>query len=330
MVDGDIILERGKSLSGAMIAAATGGPYSHALMWVGGSDFIEAMPGAVRAISFARVPVIQPKNWLLLRAKPIHSAAASAAAIEARSAAFKHYDTEGAFRTVVGPRRQAAPGARFCSQLIAEVYERCGLSLLPGTAPEAIHPNMLRKIGSHVRTPLPLIPSENVQPGSYPPEFLDRSSAFRSSGMRREVEIAQTIFSAVEGRLRLVSIPASYDRPPPGNLHEALDLLPHLTPSEAAPIADGIVAAMEAEGYFTLLVAPIADMLPRVTQAARWTAQVETWEHSRQRHLTNAAGCAERYAAMPHPLWTRLQAMYAKNAIAFAALIDKASGKRPN
>jgi uncharacterized protein YycO len=141
---GDIVLERGPGMSSAIVAAVTGGHYSHALIWVGG-DFVEAMPGGVRSLSFARVPILNPTMWLLLRPTAAYQKLAERAAVEARGMAFKQYDTEGALRTVVGRRRDPVPTKLFCSQLIAEAYRRAGLELIPERRAGAITPNLLKR-----------------------------------------------------------------------------------------------------------------------------------------------------------------------------------------
>lgn len=324
MVLGDIVLERGTNAGSALIAAVTGGAFSHALIWVGG-DFIEAMPDGVRSLSFARVPVIEPSNWRLLRAKPENLEIAKNAADQARSMVFRGYDTEGAIRTVFGPRKEPVPTARFCSQLVAEAYLRAGLELLPGSRPEMIHPNMLAQTITHVQTDLPLVDSRKIVDSEYPAELLDRSVGYLQSGMRREFEVEQALFGSVQSLLVGLQLPAGYDRPPPGGVSDVLDLLPHLLPEQARAIADALLQSMIREGYLFLLVEPMADIWRRVKPETYWQSQIPAWRQTQSRHLQNAEACAFRNATMDHPLWQHLQAMYLRNANAFEGLISKAS-----
>jgi hypothetical protein len=64
---GDVVLERDDGKQSAAITGLDGGSFSHALFWLGGSDFIEATDGGSRVISFARVGVYKPSRWSALR-----------------------------------------------------------------------------------------------------------------------------------------------------------------------------------------------------------------------------------------------------------------------
>lgn len=93
LLPGDIVLEMGAGIRSKAIAAAVGGDYSHALIWVGGTDFIEVVRQGTRVISFARVVVARPDSWMVLRFPDRRIA--SNAALEARQIAHKGYNLKG-------------------------------------------------------------------------------------------------------------------------------------------------------------------------------------------------------------------------------------------
>lgn len=320
---GDIVLERGSDKSGALIAKVTRGRYSHALIWVGG-DFIEAMPEGVRSLSFARVPVCEPDNWLLLRPLPEHASVAAEAAMAARGMAHKEYDTRGAIRTVIGPRKTPVPTARFCSQLVAEAYLRSGLDLLPGVTPEAVTPNMLLRSERLALVPLPLRRSDEIMDEPYPYDMLDRSASYLASPMYREALISRRLFRFVEAAVNSVLTPELQPYQP-GNLGEVLRLLPHLEPTAASIIADQLLQGMHQEGYFHLLLPQFASMWSDVDADPHWRRQIPGWEETRQRHLGNARFYQEQDEVMPHQLWRRLHTMHLLIANTFRELIEKAS-----
>lgn len=320
---GDVVLERGPGKGGALIAKVTKGPYNHALIWVGG-DFVEAMPEGVRVLSFARVPIRNPGNWLLLRPPPQYAGIARDAALEARSMTYKEYDTPGALRTVLGPRRAPIPTKRFCSQLVAEAYLRSGLDLLPGVRPEAVTPNKLLESPSLTSVPLPLRTSDVFQHGPYPAELLDRSAAYLSSPMYQEARIGRVLFRSVEAMTNAALTPA-LRKYQPGNLGEVLKLLVHLDRGAANAIADALLIGMLQTGYLQLLVPQMASIWSRVDDDQRWKKQISGWEETRQRHLGNARFYQEQDEIMQHQLWRKLHVMHLMNAEAFAGLIEKAS-----
>lgn len=135
---GDVLLEAGATLFGAAIRKADHGAYSHALMWVGNTDFVEAVGGGSRVISFARVLITRPERWLLLR----HPDAdlARAAAVEARNLAHKRYSLPKAVGTKLPVRPSTSPTSLFCSHLVAEAYARAGVPLIPRKAAAKVTP----------------------------------------------------------------------------------------------------------------------------------------------------------------------------------------------
>ena len=125
LLPGDVLLERGDSWKSAAVVAIDGGRYSHALLCLGGSDFLEAVAVGARIISFARAIIREPDNWALLRLVNDPEAAARAAS-HARNLAHKPYNLSGVISTKL-PLSPSGQRARlFCSQLVAEQYKKNG------------------------------------------------------------------------------------------------------------------------------------------------------------------------------------------------------------
>lgn len=320
---GDVVLERGPGGGSAVVAGATNGHYSHALIWVGGGDFIEAMPDGVRSLSFARVPVVQPQNWRLLRVAPEHQVFATKAAEAARALAFNAYDKAGAIRSVMAPRFGPKPSYRFCSQLVAEAYEAAGLPLFEARAPGAVYPNILLESPRLLDTRLPLSAAQALWDAPYPPEMLDRSRAFRGSAMAEEGDIARAIFDAVVPLLQTARLPPPFTELQIGVLNDVISILPLLPPEEGRPIADRLLAEMTDRNYFGLLAPLLVQFWGDVEPSPWWRAHAALWREARDRHRLNAERCHEASRQMPHPLWMKLRAMYALNAMAFDGLLEK-------
>lgn len=314
---GDIVLERGTGSAGKLIAGVTGGRFNHALIWVGG-DFIEAMPGGVRCLSNRRVPIFDPRNWMLLRPHPELVGLGETAAFHARHMTFKEYDTAGAVRTVLGPRAAPVPTKNFCSQLVAEAYRRAGVELLPGKQPEGITPNMLAKSVLLRREPIRLMATVD-----YPIEHYDRSASYRTSDMQREGEANRAIYAA--GVTCLKGLPILLTRPMPGNLAEMLDLLPHLAPSIAAPVANAMLKEMHSTGYFDLLTPHLDEMWSRIRDDPYWLEQVPAWRQTERRHAGNAEAIGDILKVQPLPMWEALRTMHLNYAARLEAMIVRAT-----
>jgi hypothetical protein len=190
---GDVILERGNDNGSRIVAAATGGHFSHAMMSVGGTDVIEAMPGGSRVLSVARVLVSDPDDWKLLRVPSNQANLAKQAAAYGRNLCFKRYDTEGAVRSPWMPRKTIVADALFCSQLIAEAYLRAGIEVLPGKSSTTITPNDLGRSKIFEVVSLPLVRVDEATARNWG----DRSSAYEASPMAREKEISFRLFESV-------------------------------------------------------------------------------------------------------------------------------------
>lgn len=64
LLPGDVLLEAGNTLFGGGVRAINGGDYSHPLLWLGNTDFIEARLSACFARSWLPRPMpAQASRW---------------------------------------------------------------------------------------------------------------------------------------------------------------------------------------------------------------------------------------------------------------------------
>jgi hypothetical protein len=218
---GDIVLEKGGGSQSNIIRLADGGDFSHALLWLGPTDLIEAVDVGARVISYTRVVIDKPGNWSVLRLVD-NAEGAARAANEARRLAFKPYNLKGALNTKLGFSRTPDHMRLFCSQLVAEAYTRAGISLIPGTAPEMVTPGKLQSAATltAIETPLTTIPPSKLADAR---AALDRNSFYQESPMDRERVASQEAFLAVRSAANALPDPRHPGvRHPAGNLAELL------------------------------------------------------------------------------------------------------------
>ena len=260
---GDVVLERGHSLSSDVIMFVDQGEFSHALLWLGGTDFLEAVRGGVRVISVVRVVVNNPLDWIVLR---LPDASLSSQAVQhARNMAHKWYDWVGAINTKVPLRNSIDNAALFCSQLVATAYSEAGAHLVDGVDPSQVTPNMLHQQSSlQIVQPIPLveldlsIPEEDVFFSS----LKNRDAAYAESLMDRERRISQTAFRLVQNTFAGIKVPDGYSgKCPPGNLIEAIGLLQVINLAVATTISDRLTEILTTEGYFNLLDGKIEPLI---------------------------------------------------------------------
>lgn len=321
MKAGDVVLERGDGLGASITANATGGRYSHALIWIDGGDFIEAMPTGVRTLQYIRVPVIDPDNWLLLRLEDGREPEAKAAALHARNHCFKMYDLEAALRSPLMPRKSMSASAVFCSQLIADAYLSVGIELLPGRLPSSITPNDLSRSTALKQADTPLIPAPYPALRFFEEYGLDRSSLYESAPMAAERDIAMRLYQRVKPEFEGIKWPGDET---PGGLGDLQNILSFVDRSKADRIADILLNDMQEMGYFMLLIPHLNDLISSRTVAGR-KELIPSYQHSYQRHIDNAKVCEAAFRRHPHQLWRELSNMYSINAVGFQALIEIAS-----
>jgi hypothetical protein len=322
---GDVVLERGKGLGAAITAGATGGRYSHALMWVDGGDFIEAMPTGVRILQYIRVPIINRNNWMLLRLKAGWEAQGKAAADYARNHSFKKYDLKGALRSPLMPRKSMSANAVFCSQLIADAFAGVGVELVPGRSASSVTPNDLWRSPVLEKLQPPFVPAPDFALRYFEEHGLDRSSLYELALMAKERDLMMLLFKLVESEFDGIEWPLSNA---PGSLGELQDVLSFVGGPKADRIADILLEGMEENGYFRLLEPSLNDAISNRLVAGQ-TELIPGYRNSVQRHWNNSRACKAAHHRHPHRLWQELHEMYVRNAIGFQALIEIASEPAP-
>lgn len=322
---GDIVLERGNRLRSKGIALADRGTYSHALLWLGNTDFIEAVGDGVRVISFARVIIRKPNRWRLLRLAA-DSAIGAKAADAARNMAHRKYDLTGALRTKFGGRRSPDPARLFCSQLVAAAYEQAGVSIVAGMSAQQVTPSALENSSTLTFIPLPLL---EVDPNRAAP--FDRDAGYRETMMQQEMLASQATFDAVRKDIGKLKDPGRSGVPfPPADLYGLFAVLAH-QPGPTS-MEDEILAQLTERGYFDLGTAQIVGahleiqaavdrvissrLSPEDREAAlgEIRAMASSFEPTLMRYRQNASVFRDIYAARNHKLWLELAAMFLKYA----------------
>jgi hypothetical protein len=254
--EGDVVLELGEKLKSWAISKIDRSPFSHALIWVGNTDFVESVGSGVRNLSFARVVIADPARWKLLRQSDREIG--KRAALAARRAVTKHYNHLGAFTSVLPGPGSANSKQAFCSELVASAYLEAGCAVVPGYEPHKVTPRML--LESPVLKPFDL-PILECDPKSRERAraFRNRDAAYETSIMANEVRVARAAFAEVQPLLASLpptGIPKLKRRP--GNLHETIELLAHLPPvEEVRVVMDRLLTALRSGGYFNLLDMPL-------------------------------------------------------------------------
>lgn len=327
--------ERGAHLRSKVIAAADRGRFSHALLWLGGTDFIEAVGTGVRVISFRRVIVKKPKKWLLLRLTDDPATAERAAAI-ARNMAHKQYDLRGALSTKVGGRRIADPTRLFCSHLVAAAYAEAGRTIVEGKTPQQVTPAALERRSVLKSIPLPLIEIGQASD--------DRDAGYEGSPMDREMRASQAAFLAVQDRISALKDPkVAGVKFPPGGLYELLEVLARQEQSASTELEDKLLSALEASNYFHLIRGPLTHSRLelertraeiRSTNLANSRAQeiskelrfiTTSFRETQMRFRHNGSNFQKIYADRRHKLWLRLASMHLLNADGMEMLIQTAN-----
>lgn len=249
---GDVVLERGHSKFSPMIMWADRGDYSHALLWLGGGDFLEAVGTGVRPVGWVRTLVSNPEEWIVLR-HPDPTAGA-AAAREGRALAHKKYDLWGALNSPYAFAR-LDPTRLFCSQLVAAAYENAGFPLVTAKAAFQITPNtLLRDSTLHPVLPTPLMRLPK-QYAAAVTDLLDRDNAYKGTPMSAEMAISQKVVGSVRRLYPAFTPPPETGLvSPPGNFYEAIGLLQLIDEALARSIADRMRAELDRSGYFELAI----------------------------------------------------------------------------
>lgn len=316
---GDVVLERSVGKQSNVIMAVDGGSYSHVLMHLGSGEFIEAIDGGSRSISFLRLPIDEPERWSLLRyvgAGKMSRTVAAQAALEARNLAHMPYNLWGAV-TSIAPLPGRPSTALFCSELVAEAFRRAGAEIEPGLPPEKTTPRVVERSSRFVAiTPLPLMPG--VSPAG------DRDEAYAATPMNAENQLVQRVFAQLMERdgpwLRDAAKPYGVE---PRSLFDLLSVLAAADEKIAEPIAQRCHELLSEGGYYDFLSADRkAETLSRAGGAP--DILVNTWLDGLQRHARNHATFKAIATQRPWPLWKAMRDMFGANEAFFETLVTTA------
>lgn len=341
---GDVVLERGHSTLSGLIKWIDRGDYSHALIWMGDTDFLEAVGTGVRVISFARVFVTDPEDWLVLRL-PNGEAVAANAAAHARNLAHKSYDVFGIIKTKIPIRRGENSAASICSQVAAVAYERAGEVLVPGVQPSKVTPSQLQRKSKLVAvspTPLEELDLSDSATVELLRAFLDRDVAYADSLPSREMKISQEAFNVIRPMFDGVIAPGDFTGAcPPGNLADVIDLLAIMDISAARTISERLTQVLEDLGYFSLADEEINRTIERLIidnervplkllSVEEVKAIVDEFRrgdagrtNASYRHALNAHTCTLILRHRDLPIYERLFNMHRKYSIQFALIADQ-------
>jgi Permuted papain-like amidase enzyme, YaeF/YiiX, C92 family len=333
---GDVVLERGSGVISRAIRTADRGEYSHALIFLGGTDFLEAVDIGARIISYVRVPIVEPSDWVVLRHPDAETA--RLAASKARNLAHKEYGTAAALQSILPFRFKDDPSRLFCSQLVAEAYQRAGATLVKGKETRQVTPKLLDKSSTLKRLQkIPLLKPINR---NIPP--LNRDAGYANSATAQDMQAAQNAFKSVQPELKRL-IRAFKVSPTPGSLIDVFAFLKQAETrgahQEVAPLMKALEQALEHEDYFELYP-PLAieaeaafsrDLEHAKSQnatalerddIARQSAQLaRTYGETLSRHEANAQWFQNAFDNSRAPLWSRLAQMSREAAKATQKLI---------
>lgn len=131
---GDIILTANQTLLSKGIQAATGGSFSHAMLYVADHSYIHADGDGVHSGNTQRRLFSAPSDAAVLRLRNPDVLAMERACVYARSQVGKQYSKAEAFRSrkFRGAAEQLEDSNRqFCSRLVAQAYSVAGVPLVP-------------------------------------------------------------------------------------------------------------------------------------------------------------------------------------------------------
>jgi len=143
---GDIVVTRSpKSPMSELIQAVTGSEYSHAMVITTPPMAVESTRRGVTRFKISRLMIRDRDSIRVLRLRDRHSydQALRHVARRADAAVAREYATADAVLSILAAVPQVEKGRYFCSQLVADVYAREGIALLPGTDPAKVTPGML-------------------------------------------------------------------------------------------------------------------------------------------------------------------------------------------
>jgi uncharacterized protein YycO len=324
---GDVVLESGDSLFGKAIKIAEWGRYSHALLWLGGTDFLEAVSSGARVISVQRLIVADPDKWALLRLSD-GGGVGEKAADKARNLAHLPYSFSGAVRTKLPFGRSEGATALFCSQLVALAYQQAGVDLVDGSPPGDVTPKKL-----HTKSRLQLIEPKFIEVGEFDLTPINRDVGYTSSLTYADLVISQDAL-----RLAIPLLPKGKTA---GNLVQLYEVLGTTDAANAEPVSKALLEFFDREGYFDLIeneaagveawlqeqlaAVPVLEVADRDALQSEMNTLSGSYAETADRHKKMAACYANAFSHGGLALWKRLSQSHAGRAALFAKLAEQAA-----
>jgi len=144
LLPGDVILERGDSLYSRVIRLSDRGRFSHVILYLGANFIVEAVEEGVRIMQALRVITADPRGYQVLRhpeienlrwkTNEIMSFVEQKLFVSMLSELNKPYSWRGILGTKLPFFRKRAH-EHFCSQLVAEAFQRIGFPLCAADVP---------------------------------------------------------------------------------------------------------------------------------------------------------------------------------------------------
>ena len=261
---GDVLLESGSSSVSTLIRWADEGEFSHAMIYVGGGQIVEAVLRGTVFLSTRRIVTRRRGRWLHLRPRTALTATQEAAiALTVRSQALKPYAMVGVFGTKA-KALQGVEGDRslFCSQLFALAYDSIGIPVVPGSLAETVTPNMLLGDGS-ILAPVPGSPfavmavstEEELKAAL---ELENRDEAIQGTEVDQNRLIDQEAVKALASRFKSAGDFVDGHARPIANMSELLAHMKAMKPWPGREVSNLLDAMLRERGYFDLFDASLA------------------------------------------------------------------------
>ncbi len=149
---GDVILEAGEGWYARVTQFLDRGPFSHVILYLGANFIVEAVEEGVRIIQALRVITFDPQSYLVLRHPDMENLGDKTneiiSFVEQRlfasllSELNRPYSWTGALGTKA-PFLRRRGHEHFCSQLVAEAFQRIGVSIFSKEIPpDRVTPNL--------------------------------------------------------------------------------------------------------------------------------------------------------------------------------------------
>jgi hypothetical protein len=306
---GDVVLESGGGPFSRAIQHWTKSRFTHALIWIGNSQFVEAVPMGAISISFNLVTFPHPDAVVVLRHPG--PAVGSLAAEQARNLAHKPYNRGDVARFPIAKHftSPARSTELFCSQLVVEAYRRAGVTLVQGLAPWRVDPGKLISDSTLVQvrpTPVMELAKEEISRLGI---CYDRHRYYKRTVPYKSLRLTAKVVSRLRPRFKSLA-------DPPNNIFEMLVALGAYPSQLDDKLSSDLRSLLEAEGFFALFDEAAANAL-RLQSATN--DEVNAWiaEAGRLR------GISGEYRSLAAPLVDPLWDWMADGYEYAASLLDK-------